>query len=207
MDFTAGEKIARRHWLYKWRQIIVKNFAKSVRYSCARWEPRGGGGRGINCAQRVIYQFPRGSSLLFTEMIPIRGIVVRIFWRRTLTPTEGWERDRTRRVRGGESQTGREGSRCNLCIWVVSAVKIVSLTSRITGTRTPPAVFWHLRVRAMLKIMRKVVTNVRGTLAWHALINSCTLLRSGKDIDEGEHIATSLKSLLIFRHISEICLC
>lgn len=109
MDFTAGEKIARRHWLYKWRQIIVKNFAKSVRYSCARWEPRGGGGRGINCAQRVIYQFPRGSSLLFTAMIPIRGIVVRIFWRRTLTPTEGWEGDRTRRVRGARvRQGGRE---------------------------------------------------------------------------------------------------
>lgn len=47
--------------------------------------------RGINCTHRVIYQFPRGPSLLSAEMIPVRGIVyiVGIFSGRTLTPAEG----------------------------------------------------------------------------------------------------------------------
>lgn len=65
MDFTAGGKIARRkrraeYWLYKWRQIVVKNFAESVRYSCARWEPRGGegGGRGLIVPEEQFINFP-----------------------------------------------------------------------------------------------------------------------------------------------------
>lgn len=89
----------------------MKNFAESVRYSCARWEPREGEGegRGLNCARRAIYQFPGDSLLLSAEMIPIKGIVVRIFWRRTLTPTEGREGDREGGRGEGERERDREG--------------------------------------------------------------------------------------------------